>query len=220
MLIEWVCESQLFLEEERERELEELYDSNLNDRGDRDALRVTSANGVDDNNGEAGAGESTEVTKSTTETLMAGERIIEALDVSDADQQATLEHARQVATYADPKQQARVPLPTRNPVFSMYGGCGPHEYVLKIVRQIPAASLHDALLVLPFGKVTQLIEHLNVWAQHAWQITLTSRVLFFLLRTHHSQIVATRALRQTMLSLRGHLRDALKRQKVSAARRD
>lgn len=50
-----------------------------------------------------------------------------------------------------------------------------------------------------------------------WQITLTSRVLFFLLRTHHSQIVATRALRQTMLSLRGHLRDALKRQKVRLA---
>lgn len=44
-------------------------------------------------------------------------------------------------------------------------------------------------------------------------MTLTSRVLFFLLRTHHSQIVATRALRNTMLSLRRHLRDALRRQK-------
>jgi U3 small nucleolar RNA-associated protein 12 len=201
------------LEEERERELEELYDSNLNDRGDRDALKVTSANGVD---GDEATGESTEVTKSTTETLMAGERIIEALEVSEADQEATREYEREVASYSDPKQQARVPAPSRNPVFSMYGGCGPHEYVLKVVRQIPAASLHDALLVLPFSKVAQLIEHLDVWARHAWQITLTSRVLFFLLRTHHSQIVATRALRQTMLSLRGHLRDALKRQKVSS----
>lgn len=43
---------------------------------------------------------------------------------------------------------------------------------------------------------------------------MTSRVLFFLLRTHHSQIVATRAMRNTMVSLRLHLREALKRQKV------
>lgn len=46
-----------------------------------------------------------------------------------------------------------------------------------------------------------------------WQITLTSKVLFFLLRTHHSQIVATRGLRMIMLSLRSHLREALRRQK-------
>lgn len=47
-----------------------------------------------------------------------------------------------------------------------------------------------------------------------WNLPLTSRVLFFLLRTHYSQIVATRALRPTMVALKSHLRDALKKQKV------
>ena len=48
-----------------------------------------------------------------------------------------------------------------------------------------------------------------------WQPPLTSRILFFLLRTHHNQIVATRALRQTMANVRKSLRAALGAQKVS-----
>ncbi|KDE09424.1 hypothetical protein MVLG_00327 [Microbotryum lychnidis-dioicae p1A1 Lamole] len=196
----------LFLEEEREREIEEMYDSNLNGRGDRDEMRVLP-------NGEEVVGpEATDVSKSTTETLMAGERIIEALELSILDQQQTAAYEEEVAGMSE-QQKAKVPVPSRNAVFQMYDGVGPHEYVLKVVRKIPAASLHDALLVLPFTRVTQLIEHLDVWAHKEWQIILTSRVLFFLLRTHHSQIVATRALRQTMMSLRAHLRAALNRQK-------
>ncbi|GAA5920365.1 hypothetical protein JCM1841_005590 [Sporobolomyces salmonicolor] len=196
----------LFLEEERERELEEMYSSTANARGDRDELRVLPSGE------EVPQAESTEVSKSTTETLMAGERIMEALEISEADRLAKRAYEDEVSRL--PAELAkRVPPPTRNPVFSMYGGCSAEEYVLRVVRAIPAASLQDALLVLPFGKVVQLIEHLDVWAHREWQLSLTSRVLFFLLRTHHSQIVATRALRPTMVQLKGHLRDALKRQK-------
>ncbi|GAA5973416.1 hypothetical protein JCM21900_001747 [Sporobolomyces salmonicolor] len=196
----------LFLEEERERELEEMYSSTANARGDRDELRVLPSGE------EVPQAESTEVSKSTTETLMAGERIMEALEISEADRLAKRAYEDEVSRL--PEELAkRVPPPTRNAVFSMYGGCSAEEYVLKVVRAIPAASLQDALLVLPFGKVMQLIEHLDVWAHREWQLSLTSRVLFFLLRTHHSQIVATRALRPTMVQLKGHLRDALKRQK-------
>lgn len=43
--------------------------------------------------------------------------------------------------------------------------------------------------------------------------TLISRILFFLLKTHHHQIVANRVMRSVMVDLRVHLRDALQRQK-------
>jgi U3 small nucleolar RNA-associated protein 12 len=43
--------------------------------------------------------------------------------------------------------------------------------------------------------------------------TLTSNMLSYLLRIHASQIVATKALRPLLLSLRGHLRQALLRQR-------
>ena len=150
----------MFLEEERERELEEMYTNSANPRGDRDDMRVVStANGE-----EAAVEESTEVSKSTTETLMAGERIMEALEISEVDRAA--KKAYEEETKRLPEELAkRVPPPSRNPIFSMYNNCQAEEYVLKVVRSIPAAGLQDALLVLPFGKVIQLIEHLDYWAQ-------------------------------------------------------
>ncbi|BGP18651.1 hypothetical protein JCM10213_002895 [Rhodosporidiobolus nylandii] len=194
----------LFLEEEREKELEEMYANASNGRGDRDEMRVLPSGE------EVPQEEATEVSKSTTETLMAGERILEALEVAEADKAA-------FAAYHDELRAGAtgVPQPTRNPIFGMYNNCSAEEYVLKVVRKVPPAQLQDALLVLPFGKVTQLIECIDVWAHRGWQLSLTSRVLFFLLRTHHSQIVATRALRPTMVTLKGHLRDALKKQKTT-----
>lgn len=88
---------------------------------------------------------------------------MEALEISDTDQALLRAHEEEVASLGA-EQGKKIPPPPRNPVFSMYNGCGPEEYVLKVVRTIPAASLHDALLVLPFGKVVQLIEHLDFWA--------------------------------------------------------
>lgn len=202
----------LFLEEERERELEEMYANASNARGERDELRVLPSGE------EVPEAESTEVTKSTTETLMAGERILEALELAEVDRLAMSAYDDEVARAPNPEAAKRVPYPTRNAVFGMYNNCSADEYVLKIVKGIPAAQLQDALLVLPFGRVTQLIEHIDVWAHKGWQLALTSRVLFFLLRTHHSQIVATRALRPTMVQLKGHLRESLKKQKVRSSR--
>lgn len=46
-----------------------------------------------------------------------------------------------------------------------------------------------------------------------WNITLVSRIIFFLLKTHHHQIVANRVMRTALIPLRKHLRTALKRQK-------
>jgi U3 small nucleolar RNA-associated protein 12 len=42
---------------------------------------------------------------------------------------------------------------------------------------------------------------------------LVSRILFFVLKTHHNQIVANRVMRTILIPLRRHLRAALQRQK-------
>ncbi len=44
-------------------------------------------------------------------------------------------------------------------------------------------------------------------------ITLASRILFFLLKTHHHQIVSNRIMRTTLVALRESVRAALSRQK-------
>lgn len=40
-----------------------------------------------------------------------------------------------------------------------------------------------------------------------------SRILFFILRTHHHQIVTNRVMRTTLIPLRKHLRETLRKQK-------
>jgi len=42
---------------------------------------------------------------------------------------------------------------------------------------------------------------------------LVSRIIFFLLKTHHHQIAANRVMRTTLIPLRKHLRSALQQQK-------
>lgn len=52
----------------------------------------------------------------------------------------------------------------------------------------------------------------NSSSSQDWNIALVSRILFFLLRTHHNQIVANRIMRGALIPLRNHLRVALRRQ--------
>lgn len=147
----------LFLEEERERELEALYDSNL---PTNDPFEL-----VVKKDGEEVEGEASDVHKQTSETLTAGERIMDALDLS----------ADERATYADWQRQKaalgpagdKLPPPTKNPLISVHGpNYTSEEHVLSVVKKVPSAALHDALLVLPFSKVSVLIEHLDYWARH------------------------------------------------------
>lgn len=100
---------------------------------------------ADPQDGDASAGDAIAVEKQTTETLMAGERIVEALDLADAER----------------AQPADMP---RNPVLAALDQ-GPEEYVLQVVEKVSSAALHDALLVLPFGKVLSMMVYLDEWAQ-------------------------------------------------------
>ena len=68
------------MEEEREKELEAIYDANIERDRERDELRAIKE-------GDTGP-EASSVSKTTTETLMAGERIVEALEISEEDRLA------------------------------------------------------------------------------------------------------------------------------------
>ncbi|KAG8932945.1 hypothetical protein FRC02_000296 [Tulasnella sp. 418] len=189
----------LFLEEEREKELEQLYEKGIADSMNRE-----------DKPPDADA-EASAVNKQTTETLMAGERIIEALDIADADREATKGYLEAKAKLSD-SNAAKLPPPAKHAVLAAYELDGP-AYVLRVVERIQSTALHDALLVLPFGKVVSLLTYLSEWAHREWNISLSSRILFFLLRTHHHQIVANRTMRTVLVELRTNLRDALRKQK-------
>ncbi|KAL4929272.1 snoRNA-binding rRNA-processing protein DIP2 [Aspergillus undulatus] len=185
----------LFLEEEREKELEELYDNNL------------AASLEDEENIDGEKPEAVEAGKQTTDTLMAGERIMEALDLGIEDLALMREYRA---------LKARTPNaapPARNPLYLALNNVSAEQHLLNVITKITPAALQDALLVLPFSKVQSLFTFLNIWAAREWNVPLTCRVLFFMLKTHHRQIVASKLMRPMLDSIRSELRRVLGRQK-------
>lgn len=149
---------QLFLEEERERELEQLYESGITDNLNRVEAPIGDVR-LD----VAAEAEVSAVTKQTTETLMAGERIMEALDLADTEQRTFHEYEEMTSRLAE-DDAMRLQPPPRNPILAAYD-LTPDAYVLRVVEKVQSTALQDALLVLPFGKVVSLMAYLNIWAQ-------------------------------------------------------
>ena len=188
-------DEQIFLEEEREREIEELYESTLTTSLEKDA-------DADEENGEVAA-----ASKQTSETLMAGERIQEALEMGMADLNLMKEYEEAKAS------NPHAPPPQRNPVFLALGNITAEAHVMSVLQRIKASALHDALLVLPFASVPILFTFLNIFAERSMNMPLTCRILFFMIKTHHKQIVASRTMKAMMDGIRTNLRASLRRQK-------
>ena len=103
--------------------------------------------------------EATGVAKQSLDTLMAGERIAEALDVADGERKMFEEYEKTKAQ-CTPEQLMALPLPQKNAILAAYD-MDPTTYVLTILEKIQPAALTDALLVLPFSKVLSLLVYLD-----------------------------------------------------------
>ena len=186
---------QIFLEEEREKELEELYESTL-------TTTLDQGNETGDEAPEAtGAG------KQTIETLMAGEKIAEALELGLEDHEMMEEYEQAKST------QAYVAPPVRNALFLAHNNISAEAHLLNVVQKVKAAALQDSLLVLSFDRVCTFFIFLRIWAERQWSMPLTCRILFFLLKTHHKQIVASKQTRALLDGIRAELRLSLEKQK-------
>ncbi|KEF59405.1 uncharacterized protein A1O9_04249 [Exophiala aquamarina CBS 119918] len=195
-------DEQIFLEEEREKELEMLYESTLLTSLETDASHEFGADGDGDDGPEA-----TTAGKQTSQTMMAGERISEALELG-------LEDLRVMRDYEDTRRiNPKAALPQRDPVFLANNHVSASVYVLNTLQRIPSASLQDALLVLSFAQLPGLFTFLALWAAEGRNIPLTCRVLFFMLKTHQKQIVSSQAMKVMLEEVRDKLRVTVQAQK-------
>jgi U3 small nucleolar RNA-associated protein 12 len=138
---------------------------------------------------------------------MAGEKIAEALELGMADLELMNEWEAAKTT------QPNIAPPPRNPLFMALGGISAEQHVLNVLQKIQAGALRDALLVLPFVMVPSLFTFLNIFAMRSMNVPLTCRVLFFMLKTHHRQIVASKTMKPMLQGIKSNLRTSLKRQK-------
>ncbi|KIW03981.1 uncharacterized protein PV09_04812 [Verruconis gallopava] len=182
----------IFLEEEREKEMEELYEKTL-----------TSSLEADGDMANGDEVEATAASKQTMATLTAGERIMEALELGIADLELVEDWQRRK------KANPNLAPPQRDPMFLANNNVSAERYVLNTIQKIPASHLQDALLVLPFSVLPSLFTFISIWITRQWDITLSCRILFFMLKTHQRQIVASRELKGVLEGMRRQLRNSL-----------
>ncbi|KAH9840489.1 WD domain-containing protein [Teratosphaeria destructans] len=168
----------VFLEEEREKELEEMYEATLAQNLDRDHREDEEAHGDE----VAATG------KQTITTLTHGEKILEALDLSTADHDLMQQYAR------DKSRNPNLAPPPRNPVFHALGNITAPQHLLRTLQKIPSPALNDALLVLPFSSLPNLFTFLSLFLRQRTAPALSWRIAYFLLQAHMPQIVASAGL--------------------------
>jgi len=67
--------------------------------------------------------------------------------------------------YAAKESTPNLAMPPRNALYIALGGISAEKHVLGVVGKIKTASLQDALLVLPFDKVVDMLTFLDIWAE-------------------------------------------------------
>ena len=179
-----VTDDLVFLEEERERELEEMYESTLLASLDRDQR----ADEVDGNL-EDGM-DVTAATKQTMSTLTHGERLIEALKLGHEDLNLMQEYAAQKAV------NPSTALPQRNPIFTVMN-ISAEEHVINTLNSIPTPELQDALLVLPSSAIPPLFTFTAIFLERRMDPDTAWEAFFFVFKTHWDEI-ATKSFKDVL----------------------
>lgn len=178
-------DEQLFLEEERENQMEEMLEASMLSGNAHEEMMEKSE--------EVGA-----ATKKSLDTLRATEKLADAIDAAD-------EELEKWQVYEEAKRAnvPGIPEPTPGPYFQTVArGKTPAELVLMTFSQIPAIELEMALLSLPFTHIKSLFKYIESWMRGNMNIGLSSRILSCLLRLYFTQIVADSKLRVTLDEIR------------------
>lgn len=195
-------EDLVFLEEEKEKEMDENYQNTL--------LAQLEDIRLDDNHMQIGEEiEATRASKQTAESLTSGEKIIEALELGSADLALLYAWEKEKRDTGNKK----IARPQRNPLFIAMGDISAEQYVMDVMEKTPSSVLEDSLLILPFEQVLQTFTFLDIWIRMGRNLRFCCRILFFVIQIHHTQIIATKSLRGLLDSIRTNLRSGLQREK-------
>ncbi|KAK9845965.1 hypothetical protein WJX81_007060 [Elliptochloris bilobata] len=185
-------EEPFFVEEERERRLESLFEADGEfAAGRRGAAGQPAQDGAPE--GEAGAAAAG---RRTREALSAADRIADALDLAAHEAARMQEHAGRQGSGAGAP-------PAPNPLLM---GQPPEAAVLKALAGVRANELEQALLLLPYTDALRLLTYLCHWLRAGLQVELCCRVAALLVRLHHAQLTATPAARGPLVALQRLLR--------------
>ncbi|XP_024037499.1 uncharacterized protein LOC102607925 isoform X2 [Citrus sinensis] len=176
-------EEPFFIEEEKEKRLEELFESDLDNALES---RYEPKEELPEEGAVAVAG------KKTQETITATDSIIEALDTAE-------EELERIAINEEEKMRGKV---TQFQSDMRMLGLSPSDYVLRAVSTVNTNDLEQTLLALPFSDALKLLSYLKDWTSNPDKVELVCRVATVLLQVHHHQLITTPSARPALTVLK------------------
>ncbi|CCH44368.1 putative WD repeat-containing protein [Wickerhamomyces ciferrii] len=202
-------EDQVFIEEEKEKEMDELYENTL----------LSSLEGEDevkkDDDEEEEKDEATGVNQQTLETLKAGEKLLEALEIGYKDIEEEEKYQAEYKKWLKTKAGDQPIKPTKDALLQAMNKSG-SDHILETLLKIRPSQLEDALLVLPFSFVLKFFKIIERWTktnailrQH---LAIICRVLFFLIRSNLHELNSMRdeGTKRQITNVKSQLRAQLK----------
>lgn len=205
-------EDQVFLEEEREKEMDEQYE---------DTLLTSLEGGAGDEMLSVKKGDNEEseevegVHKQTVESLKAGERLMEALEIGVNDIIAMEEFNEQLNAWKKSKKGIQPIRPQENTLLVALKKT-PEEYIIETLVKIKPSQIEDALMVMPFSYILKFLKFIDVVTTKAAllqkHISLVCKTLFFVIRFNYKELVAQKNanLKLQITRVKDNLRKSLK----------
>ncbi|KAI3822541.1 hypothetical protein L1987_10132 [Smallanthus sonchifolius] len=184
-------EEPFFLEEEKEKRLEEMFEADLDNSLEN---RYLPQQELPEEGAVAIAG------KKTQETLTATDSIIEALDIA-------AEELKRMAEHEEEKRKGKG-AEFRSNITML--GLSPSDYILHAVSKVHTNDLEQTLLALPFADALKLLSFLKEWSSNLDKVELVCRIATVLLQLHHNQLIATTSARPLLALLRDILHARVK----------
>lgn len=169
----------VFLEEERERQLEQTFDkvSNRDEGGTAGILeRKGNESDEDEDQDMTDQPQSEAAVKRSVLSVASGDRIMEGLERADQEIKEIMLFRK-----TNGPEKKRQPNP-------MLMGMEPAHYVLWVLKTIKSADLEQSLLVLPLTHLERLIYYCTVLLKQGRGLELCSRVAIFVVKVHQHQV--------------------------------
>ncbi|PSN31419.1 WD repeat-containing protein 3 [Blattella germanica] len=104
-----------------------------------------------------------------------------------------VEHKAMVKAASNSQKESLVP-PLPPPLMAAYQVSTSEDFLVEILQRIRSSDLEEALLLLPFTSVCELLKQLPALIKRGHQTELVCRTMIFLFRVHHGPIVNNQAL--------------------------
>lgn len=162
----------VFVDEEKERELEKMLDQVDGSKGEEKlSMRVSGSANDDDGDDAETQPQSEAAVRRSVLSVASGDRIMEAIELADSEM----------------KELASKKTKQTSPNLLLLG-MDPPQYIFWVLRTIKSAELEQSLLVLPLNHMERLMYYLIVLLRKGIGVEICSKVAVFLVKTHQNQV--------------------------------